>query len=408
MKKWMKNSLSIIFIACLLVSNFYIPKVEAKTLGDIKEELRKFKEDYENNKLQQDLTQEEINKIKNKITQIRDNIESIEKNIYNLEIEIEQLNNDIAEKEKEIESILAFYQISNGESAYLEYAFGAQDFTDFIYRIAVSEQLTSYNNELVEQYKQDIENSKKKSQELADKKVTLKQEQTSLQNELEKIQLELEKLSDDAMSIEDQIKAAESEIKVYTDKGCKDNEDIETCGRSILPPDTTFWRPLKVGQLTGWAGNRIDPINGSKSFHHGLDMSNSGANYTDYPVYSIANGLVVYVVTSTSYGCGGKKVFIQHNVNGSIYTSAYWHLRSVNVKEGQTVTKETQIGIMGGNPATETWDNCTTGAHLHLELSSKTFSGSITAYRTGFIKPNYKINFPGDLYVKWTDRTTKF
>lgn len=408
MKKWMKNSLSIIFIACLLTSNFYIPKVEAKTLGDIKEELRKFKEDYENNKLQQDLTQEEINNIKSRITQIRNNIESIEKTVYDLGIEIEQLDKEIAEKEKEIESILAFYQISNGESAYLEYAFGAQDFTDFIYRIAVSEQLTSYNNELVDQYKQDIENSKKKSQELADKKVSLKNEQSSLQTELGKIQLELEKLSDDAMSIEDQIKAAESEVKIYTDMGCKDTEDIETCGRNFLPPDTSFWRPLKEGQLTGWAGNRIDPINGSRAFHHGLDMSNSGANYIDYPVYSIANGLVVYVVTSTSYGCGGKKVFIQHNVKGTIYTSAYWHLRSVNVREGQTVTKETQIGIMGGNPATETWDSCTTGAHLHLELSNKTFSGSISAYRAGFLYPNYYVNFPNSLYKKWSDRITKF
>ena len=61
----LKKIINICFIICLLIANLYIPeiKIEAKTLGDLKEELAQFEEDYKNNQLQQELTQEEISYI---------------------------------------------------------------------------------------------------------------------------------------------------------------------------------------------------------------------------------------------------------------------------------------------------------------------------------------------------------
>ena len=403
----------ILFVVCLLISNFYIPEVQAKTLREMREELEELKEKYANNQLQIDLTEEEIEQTEARIASIRTTILDIQENMYELRNTIEQLNQDIIVKEEEIKDILVFFQVANGENSYLEYAFGAKDFTDFIYRLAVSEQLTSYNNELVEQYKKHIEESERKTEELKQQEVDLNEERDDLEVEMAKLGDRLEELDSDSLSIEEQLAIMESEIELYTSLGCGEDQTIEQCSAEVLPPDTTMWRPTPTGYISGYSGWRVSPIDGDTEFHHGLDMSDSGANWDDYPIYSIANGIVVYVDNSNTSTCGGNKVYIQHYINGQFYTSGYWHLRDVTVEEHQVVTKNTQIGVMGGYPATEYWDECSTGAHLHLELSDKPFnqenggSESIYGLRDGFLRPELNINFPSK-GVYWSDRTTKY
>ena len=413
MKNFYKILCQILFVVCLLVSNFYIPKVQARTLREMREELEELKEKYENNQLQINLTEKEIEQTKNRISTIRTTILDIQENMFELRNTIEELNQDIADKESEIDDILVFFQVANGENSYLEYAFGAKDFTDFIYRLAVSEQLTSYNNELVEQYKQDIEESEQKTKELEQEEIDLNNERDDLEVEVAKLGDKLSELDSDSISIEEQLKIMESEIKLYTSLGCGEDQTIEQCSSEVLPPDTTMWRPIPTGYISGYTGWRISPITGEKEFHHGLDMSDSGANYRDYPVHSIANGIVVYVDNSDTSWCGGNKVYVQHYSNGQFYTSGYWHLRDVTVEEHQVVTKNTQIGIMGGYSGTEYWDECSTGAHLHLELSDKPFNQedggneNINSLRDGFLRPELNINFPSK-GVYWNDRTTKY
>lgn len=406
----MKKAFGIFMILSMITLTLYVPKVEAKTLGDLKKELQEFEEKYEKNKQQQTQNEEEKTEIENKIYQTKRNIADIGEEIISLNEEISKLNENIESKEEEIETIISFTQVSNGEPAYLQYAFGAEDFTDFIYRMAVSEQITSYNDELVTNYKNDIEANNEKKEQLETKKETLKQQQESYKDDLTRIQDDLSELDDLALDIETQIKQRKSAIKVYEDKGCKDDEDISTCGSKVLPADTTFWRPIPVGYITGWFGYRDCTDPRVSCYHNGLDMSNDGANYTDYPVYAVANGIVVSIINSysdsSSYSCGGKRVFIEHKVNGVTYTSGYLHLRQINVKVGQTVTKDTVIGIMGGNPSRETWDRCSTGAHLHLEMSYGTISKG--DYYSRRVHAGTIINFPTTKYTYWRSRNTKF
>ena len=75
--------------------------------------------------------------------QVETDIQNIETEITNLKQEIQNLEESIEKKDAEIKEIIRFVQISNGESAYLEYAFGASTFTDFIYRVSVAEQLSN-------------------------------------------------------------------------------------------------------------------------------------------------------------------------------------------------------------------------------------------------------------------------
>ncbi len=399
-----KKMSCIFLILCVFFSNMHVPLAADKTLGQIKQELEQYKKDYEENKLQIELTEQEKKDTQNRINEINTRISEIGVEVQTLNEEIAVLNEEIIKNEQEIQDILAFVQIQNGESAYLEYAFGAQDFTDFIYRVAVSEQVTTYNDQLIETHKRNIEENKKKSEELATKKAELADEQENLKVELEKIQLSLQELDTKTLSIEELIEAKEQEIKVFTDNGCTDDQTLKQCQISILPLNTSFWRPLEKGVVTSEQGPRY-PCGGAVScYHNGIDLSISGGNSGTVPIYASASGIVTYITNYSGYACSPKKVFIQHNVNGEIYTTGYWHLYSMNVSVGDFVSKDTQVGTMGGF---DKYDTCSTGAHLHFELSTGGFSGDSIDYYSNRFNPRVEVNFPTNKYVYWYDRITK-
>lgn len=357
--------LSLVFV--MLLVNFFVPSnmevVKAKTIRDLKAELEAKQEEYKKSQEQKELTESEISNTKSNIDAINTEISNIQKEMLDLTEEIEKLNDEIIEKEKEIKSIMNYYQLSNGESAYLEYIFNAVDFTDFIYRLAIAEQLSDYNDKLIDEYNDKIKENEKKKVELDEKTVSLNKKQETLQSELKTLRGNLDLIAEENMSIEDEIKVLKEYIDTYQNKyKCGLDEDISVCGRDKLPPDTAFYRPVVSGTISahfGW----YSPW-GSSTWHYGTDFAGTGHGA---PVYSIAGGKVAGIVYRTS--CGGNMVYVQHIVNGQRYTSGYFHLASINVNVGDTVTRNTVIGTVGGDPGIEWWDGCSTGTHLHLQIA---------------------------------------
>ncbi len=407
----MKKLSCIIFSICLLIPYVFVPDVvQAQTLRDLKNELDAKLEEYQNNQEEQQLTQDQIDSINANINSIRANITNINNEIVELSKEIEDLEVDIEEKDKQIKEIMNFVQISNGESAYLEYAFGAQDFTDFIYRVAVSEQLSKYNSDLIDEYNQMIEDNKQKQIDLDAKKENLSAQQVSLNAELDKLGEQMNSLLDTSISIEEEIKLQRELIQIYEDRGCDLDEDIKTCGRELLPTTTAFYRPLETGYITSEYGDRCYSLNGkwTCSFHSGLDFSTSQKENT--PVYAVGTGLVVGMTIRSS--CGGNMVYVQHRLsNGQTYTSGYAHLRSINVSKGDVVTRDTVIGIMGGDPNREWWDKCSTGGHVHIIMANGLYLTDYSSWSTFMSKtfnPRIMINTPSGLYNWFYDRLSKY
>jgi murein DD-endopeptidase MepM/ murein hydrolase activator NlpD len=87
-------------------------------------------------------------------------------------------------------------------------------------------------------------------------------------------------------------------------------------------------------------------------FHPGMDLTDPIGTY----VYPIADGVVTWT-KFLPYGYG-YHVLVTHK-NG--LQSLYAHLSKVAVREGQGVTKNTQIGQVGISG----WS---TGSHLHFEV----------------------------------------
>jgi murein DD-endopeptidase MepM/ murein hydrolase activator NlpD len=98
----------------------------------------------------------------------------------------------------------------------------------------------------------------------------------------------------------------------------------------------------------GW---RIDPFNGNKAFHEGLDFT---AN-TGTPIRAAADGIVVSAEMTHAYG---NMVKIDH---GAGLETRYAHASKLLVKAGERVVKGQVVALVGSTGRS-------TGPHLHYEI----------------------------------------
>lgn len=411
----MKKFVHLFCVLVLVLTNFYVPEVaKGKTLGDLKTELNEKQAELQANQNKKAQTEAEMNKAKSDVVHLQNNIKQTYTDIGNLEKEIEKLNEDISKKQNEIKEIINFVQVSNGESAYLEYAFGATDFTDFIYRVAISEQMTNYNESLIDQFNQAIEDSKEKQEAMRKKQGEMADQQQQLESKMLLLGEEVKAIASTEVSIEDSIQYQKDIIKIYESKGCTNNESIATCGRKVLPEGTAFYRPTNFGQVTSEFGTRY--LVGD--WHEGIDTGVPQGT----TVYAIGTGQVALIVPRSSKG--GNMVVVHHNINGRTYTSVYAHLLSINVVVDQVVNRNTVIGLSGGGKSTMApsnvcniaggtgWDQYTCGEHLHLTLATGLYgldyrNWTYELNRKYAINPRTMINFPA-FGARWNDRMTAY
>lgn len=88
------------------------------------------------------------------------------------------------------------------------------------------------------------------------------------------------------------------------------------------------------------------------SYHPAIDIATSQGT----PIHSFASGIVVTARTGGSFG---RYVVIRHNDG---YETAYAHLNTILVSEGQQVDPSTVIGTVGSTGRS-------TGPHLHFQLT---------------------------------------
>lgn len=114
--------------------------------------------------------------------------------------------------------------------------------------------------------------------------------------------------------------------------------------------EPTWVNPV-TGRLTSRFGPRRAPVQGASTDHKGVDI----AAATGTAVGATRGGKVVFAGQARGYG---NAVYIDH---GNGYTSRYAHLSAINVKVGQTVSANQQIGAVGSTGRTS-------GPHLHFEI----------------------------------------
>ena len=369
---------------------FMISTPNAKSLKTIKEELARDEANMAENIARQKTIQNKMQQMNNEIGDIHKKIQDNQNKILESKAKIESLQKDIEAKQKEIDNLLSFLQVSQKDNVYLEYVFEAKDFTDFIYRSAIVEELTKYNDELIDTMYSMIEENKALQKELEKQIKESEDNIASLQKSLKKYDLDLDDVLDEQEDIEAEIKARKVEVaayeKIYRDNKCDENVDITKCVN--VPPTDQFVRPLKKGTITSLFGYRYHPTQHVWKLHSGVDI---GGNSMGTNVYAAAIGRVSAIVHKSS--CGGNKVYIEHTIKGKNLRTVYMHLHTIKVKVGDIVSIDTVIGTVGGG---ESYDNCSTGPHLHLTVINAWSGGS-------YVDPYNYFKLPG-LGGKFTSR----
>ena len=109
--------------------------------------------------------------------------------------------------------------------------------------------------------------------------------------------------------------------------------------------------PVENGWVSSFYGYRIDPFNGKKTFHEGLDI----AGKTGSDVLAVAEGIVTWVGERGGYG---GLVEVDH---GNGYVTRYAHNKTIKVKKGDRVAKGETLALMGSTGRS-------TGPHVHFEV----------------------------------------
>ena len=402
----MKEKALVLTAILLVIVSFLALPIDtvAKTIQEFEAEVSKYTQELENKKANLAKNDKEVEEIMKKISSIENQIKETEAEIERLQKEIEESEKEIEKKSEESKNIISYYQIANGENSYLEYAFGANDITDMIYRLSIVEQLTEYNDKIMRELEELIKRNQAAQQQLNAKTEELKALKADLKKEQARIEADSAAIKESMPSIEEQIKSAQASVKYYKSLGCGASEDIQSCEYRVsqssssgsLPSVGFFSRPMENGYI----------VRGMGGGHLGYDLSSGDKAIAIYP---IAEGSVhaIYTDSCTSeywcrsmgYSCNGnaKIVVIKHNYNGKYIYSAYVHLRSYgNINVGSIVSKNTIIGYMGTS-------GCSTGSHLHLEISSchwKNGGCNYNTYTNRLINPGSLIKFPSS----WSNR----
>ncbi|MDB5812432.1 MAG: Peptidase [Betaproteobacteria bacterium] len=122
---------------------------------------------------------------------------------------------------------------------------------------------------------------------------------------------------------------------------------VDSAKKKLLPSIL----PVEGGWYSSNYGWRIDPFNGARAFHEGMDfMAETGTQ-----AHAAAGGVVAYSDTHPQYG---NMIEIDHG-NGLI--TRYAHLSKRLVKIGDVVLSGAIIGNVGSTGRA-------TGPHLHFEV----------------------------------------
>jgi len=124
-----------------------------------------------------------------------------------------------------------------------------------------------------------------------------------------------------------------------------------------VKPGQMIW-PTTARYLTSNFGPRVNPTDGVKKLHKGIDIAPANSDNKNYPNIAAMDG-IVNIAGNQNDGYG-YKVVINH---GDGLETLYAHMKagSLKVKVGDKVTAGTVLGTMGA-----TGD--VTGRHLHFEV----------------------------------------
>ena len=343
-------------------------------------------------------TNDEMLDIAGEKAQIDKEIGILEREIANLNEQIHQYSLLIAERQAELDTILAeqnelFHRYQtrmraiqeHGEISYLSVLLNADSFADMLnYRVMVNE-ISEADRKMMDdlstmalqvlQAKEALDNERgkleDKRRELSESETLLREKRAQSDELLATLYRMCADLEDDAEryeALENEMSAqiAEKEQELteakreeylawlaQQNRNDNDNTGDNTDNNGVDSSEVFFLYPLAYyGVVTSAYGYRYHPITGNYSFHTGVDIGVAEGT----AIYASRSG---YVSEATYSYAFGYYVTINH-MDG--YSTLYGHMTHYIVSPGDYVTQGQVIGYVGA-----TGVYCT-GPHLHFTI----------------------------------------
>lgn len=380
---WLRWILAVFIVSCIVLEPMAATAASkttnAKTLAELRKELKEMQAKKAAADKGKKLTQSEITAKNNAIADAHKQIEESEAKIEEAKKNITTTEEDIKALEEKTQEVLRYYQIMSGENVALEFISNSKSMTELIMNVDAMEVLANTNKEKLVELGDLIKSLEQQQVDLKNYEKEQESNIVTYQKKIEDLEVEYRSYTDDAMDAQEEINFLKEMIEMYEEMGCKENESLDACMNNVN--NSTFLKPVTKGRITSVFGYRN--VAGQSSNHSGVDIGVSEGT----TVYSMTAGTVAGTVSKSS--CGGNKVYINTIVNGQKYVVAYLHLLSINVKKGDKVTNQTIIGKSGGGSTAQRnggYDRCTTGAHLHVSVS-KGYWENDAKYRANLINP---------------------
>lgn len=359
---------SILIIVSLLSCFFFIPKANAETLQEQKEQNQEKQEQAEK---ELEYVKEELSEGLVKIQELDDKIKEAEKEIEKMSVKLEALEANVNETTKELEKVQKSYEENQalmeerlvvmyecGDVSYLDLLLHSSNLVEFLSNYYVIEEIIKSDSELLESIEQEKEEIETKKNQLEKEKADLKilkvrQEQTKIimQNNKTIQQNEIDKLTDSEKELQQKIQQYKDEDARIESLIQAASNDYEYSGE--FTGGVMAWPVAKSGTyITSNYGTREHPIQGITKFHTGIDIGNAGFGA---PVIAAADGVVSM---ASYYGGYGNCVMINH---GNGISTLYGHGQKILTTVGATVKKGDLIMEVGST-------GVSTGPHLHFEV----------------------------------------
>ena len=330
-------------------------------LNEVQSQMQKMQERKEKARQKAEAASVGLEEIQTRINQLRGQARELQGKSDALQAKIDVNKVKLAQKQAEVDKRKKIYSkrlrqiYMNGQVNYLDVLLGARDFSDFASRMYLLQKIISSDIEMLQQLQKaeaevrerqeqldiemrDIEVAKAESESKRSRANRLKEQRSYMlykaQEEEQRSQSEYERLLAISENITAMLRNMES--------GGGSSSGGGGTGRFIWPCR---------GEITSYFGWRTHPIFGTTKYHSGMDIA------VDYgtPILAADSGTVIY---SGWLGGYGYAVMIDH---GSGLVTLYAHNQSLNVYEGQYVTKGTCIAYAGST-------GYSTGPHCHFEV----------------------------------------
>ena len=330
-------------------------------LNEVQSQMQKMQERKEKARQKAAAASEGLEEIQSRLNELQAQARELQAKSNALQAKINDNQAKLAKKKAEVEQRKKVYSqrlrqiYPKGQVNYLDVLLGAKDFGDFSSRMYLLQKIISSDIAMLQQLQKDEAEIKSRQEQLDAEMKEIK----STKAELEAKRARANKLKEQrsymlykAQEEEQQSQSEYERLLAISENITAMLRNMESSGGGSSSSGGTgrFMWPCR-GEITSYFGWRTHPIFGTTKYHSGMDIA------VDYgtPIMAADSGTVIY---SGWLGGYGYAVMIDH---GSGLVTLYAHNQSLNVYEGQYVTKGTCIAYAGST-------GYSTGPHCHFEV----------------------------------------